>query len=121
MQIQHNTKMLPPILTQPRHDPDDWKTPAQLKLEHSANIANPKRKVIAQEATNQVYQELREIFHKTNYSVNFVVNEVGNRMQYSIRMQGTGHEVATFPADIAVDIAQKAKHSKSGLFVDQRV
>ncbi len=118
MQLQISTNRMQPIQHIPRHDTDQMKTPTQQKLEREANLSNPQVKQVAQEATSKVYETLQKMVQNTEYHISYSIDELGANKQVRFTNKTTGKVVVEVPPDVAVEIAERAKHQTMGLFLD---
>ncbi len=118
MIIQRSTNKIPPIFIQPRNNPDDWKSPTQLRLERESNITNDKTKRIAQQAVDNVYKQMQKVVENTEYNISLRIGDSGAAKQFQLSMKKDGTVIASLPPEAAINMAEKAKESALGLLFD---
>lgn len=121
MQIHRSSQSLQPILKQPQHDLDQLKTPTQKKAETEAGISNDKVKRIARQSVDKIYETFRKLVDNTEYNVSMSLGKFSENEQFTFTLKNSGKEIVSIPSDVAVTVAEKAKHSTIGLLMDQRV
>lgn len=55
----------------------------------------------------------------TDYNINYKMDgNFGGSEQFRITMKNSGNQVAAFPPDVAINIAEKSKRTSVGLIID---
>lgn len=118
MVIHRVNERVPTFVVQPRLDVDQWKSPRQQQLERETFIKNDQTKRIALEAAHEYYRQLEKLVENTAFRVSLSIDNLGGVEQYRLTTKKDGKEIAALPPDVAIEIAEKAKHTTLGLLFD---
>lgn len=116
--IEQPSQRIPPMLKPPKQRIVDMKPDKQVQLERKMNVSSEKTERIARQSLEKVFEQLQKVFKNTQYNVRMHLDELGGNEQVKLTQRTSGKTIVEIPPDVAVQVAERAKVSTVGLFLD---